>query len=92
MAKLQIHPSADVAALQHGTSPGRTRNGYPNWFWTVEGVSRDKRLVITQKHNLIAVMLGLNLQYSRGWQSLRNTPPSTSDCTMFRFTLSVRLG
>jgi len=38
-------------------------------------MSRDKRVVITQKHNLITVMLGLNLQYSRGRQIVEEYAP-----------------
>ncbi len=33
-------------------------------------MSRDKRVVIAQKHNLVTMVLGLNLQYSRGWQTV----------------------
>jgi len=75
MTKLQMHTSADVATFQYGTSPGRARNGHPNWFWAVLGMSRDKRVVIAQKHNLVTVILGLNLQYSRRWQIVEEYAP-----------------
>ncbi len=75
MTKLQMHASADEAAFQHRTAPGRTRNGYPNWFRTVLGMSRDQRMVIVQEHNLVTVMLGLNLQHSSGWQIVEEHAP-----------------
>src|SRR5271166_5077630 len=28
MTKFHVHPATDVAAFQHGTSPGRTRDGH----------------------------------------------------------------
>ena len=75
MAKFQAHTSTDETAFQHGTSPSRTCNCHPDWFWAVLGVPRDKRVILTQKHDLVTVVLGLNLQHSRGWQVVEEHTP-----------------
>jgi hypothetical protein len=75
MTKLQVHTATDEAPFQHGASPGRTRNGHPDWFWAVLGMSRDKRVVVAQKNDLVTVVLGLNLQHRRGGQVIEEHAP-----------------
>jgi len=75
MTKFKMHAATDETALQHGASPGRTGNRYLNWFRTVLGMPWDKRVIVIKKHNLVAVMLGFNLQHSRGWQVVEEHTP-----------------
>jgi hypothetical protein len=75
VTKLQVHTSANIAPLQHGTSPRRTRNCDLGWLGAKLGMSRDERFVVTQKDYQVTVMLGLNLEHSRGRQIVKRDAP-----------------
>jgi hypothetical protein len=35
----------------------------------------DEHVIVIEKHNLVAVMLGLDLQHSRGWKIVEKHSP-----------------
>src|SRR5450755_2615165 len=75
MTKLQMHTATDEAALQHRASPGRTTDGHLDWLWAVLGMPRDQRAIATQKKHRVAMVLGLNLEHSRGRQIVEKHAP-----------------
>jgi hypothetical protein len=92
MTKFQMHTATDETALQHGTSPSRARDGHPDWFRTVPGMAGDQSVVVTQKHNLVTVVLGLDLQDSREWQVVEEYAPFNFRLRDVAIHLSAEVG
>ena len=70
MTKLQMHPATHKAALQHRTTPGRSRNRHQSRLRAILGMSRNQSLPATHHHRRITTMLRLYLQNAMRPQSI----------------------
>lgn len=71
MTKFQVHAASDILQLQHGASPGATRNRDLNWAGAKLGMAGKHGFATAEKNSRIAVVKSLNFQNSRGWEIVK---------------------
>jgi hypothetical protein len=74
MPKFQVHASANIPRLEHGTTPGGTFQSNQHRLGTKPRMSGYQRLAFPLQNDGIAAVLGLDQQYGFRSQILQSNP------------------
>src|SRR5262249_9163366 len=70
MTELQMHPPANVAVLQHRTTPGRSVNVHQHRLRTKSRMPVQQRIALSATHERIYAILSLDFDNCSFWQAV----------------------